>query len=936
MKKKITKIWGVGLVLVLAASLLLAAAPVSAGTLSWGDEDLPEELEAGNITDVAVSAGGGVIYVAHDSGVLFRSTNTGESWSSITVVDADVMLPQLVAVSPDDENYIAAAVDNATGVIVFISDDAGANWDSLGAVDGTDFDVLKDIALSPEKSGRHTVAVAGEDTGVGAEVWHYEIGSVGADWYMTSGDDGWDTGNEWCGAVAFSPNFASDEVLVAVTADSGVDIVLQIYSFNQDNWNSGTFADYPAEIVDDTVDADVDALDSASIAMSTDYLGSDDSLRVIFVGLTADSSASEDEASGIFRMDDDDSTALIEKKFIHSVDFDGTRLVAGHYDSTTVRRSADALASSPSVSGSTSRKGPGGENRTLVAFAGNEVVAGTSGDESAFAVSTDDGNTFNDISLIDTTLVNLEDVAVTPDGEMTYLLTNDGTTTGNTTAKDLSVWRLGDRWERVLSLASNDNSTAFENYIIRMAPDDGDVIYVAEHGSDAASSIYYTSDGGAAKWHNRVSRYDIYDLAVEGDGDVAYVLEYTATTSAHVSKSTNAGFTWATKKSHKISAGANMIISIGEDELLVAGHGTVSYSTDGNASWTKLEDGMPSGATVQAIASGLNDGDFVYAVTNTAAEDIYRWEIGEDDEWDDFGVTATGYQGSGIGLWEGALYVVSYNTTGGNSQLLRTLNPTDADPTWSTVDEVGDVYDVAPSALRASAAPGLTKLWAIDSLLPALVSYEDTLATAALVLTGPRDGMAVPMNPVSGQASHVTLTWETPSDDITAFDLEIALDSDFDEDVLSTADQDVSGSWDEGDIVSAVVGPGAARNLSFMPDTTYYWRVRVDAAGPVRSAWSEVRTFALGELEITPPVIIQPSPPAPVISVPPAPAITIQPPEIVLPQPTIVLPAPQITLPPAPAPVAPIPGWALYVIIIIGAVLVIALVVLILRTRRPV
>jgi len=199
--------------------------------------------------------------------------------------------------------------------------------------------------------------------------------------------------------------------------------------------------------------------------------------------------------------------------------------------------------------------------------------------------------------------------------------------------------------------------------------------------------------------------------------------------------------------------------------------------------------------------------------------------------------------------------------------------------------------------------------------------------------------MEVRMNPVSGEASHVTLTWETPSDEITAYDLEIALDSDFDEDVLASDDQNVakaSGSWDEGDIISAVVGPGAARDLSFMPDTTYYWRVRVDAAGPVRSAWSEVRTFNLGELEITPPVIIQPAPPAPVITVPEAPAITIQPPEIVLPQPEIVLPAPQITLPPAPAPVAPIPGWALYVIIIIGAVLVIALVVLILRTRRPV
>jgi len=61
MKKKITKIWGVGLALVLAASLILMAAPISAGTLSWGDEDPPDELAAVDVVDIAVGAGGDVI-----------------------------------------------------------------------------------------------------------------------------------------------------------------------------------------------------------------------------------------------------------------------------------------------------------------------------------------------------------------------------------------------------------------------------------------------------------------------------------------------------------------------------------------------------------------------------------------------------------------------------------------------------------------------------------------------------------------------------------------------------------------------------------------------------------------------------------------------------------------------------------------------------------
>jgi hypothetical protein len=922
MKKKIHKIWGLGLVVVLAASLLLSAAPVSAGTLSWGDEDLPDELEMGNITDLAVFPGGGVIYAAHDmagaDGVVFRSTNRGESWSSITVVDGSNVMtnPTFVAVTPDDENYIAVA--NATGG-VFISSDAGANWDTLGDALTTNGVTVNDLALSPEKGGKHTVAIAGTDAPL-AEVWHYEIGAVGADWTETSGDSGFAAqGGNVTGAVAFSPNFASDEVLVAVTADYNDAVWLHIYSFNQDNWNTGTFSDYPAEVVNHGTDSVVTALDSASIAMAPDFLGSDDAMRVLFVGVTTDSSASSDEASGIFRMDDDESTTLKDEVFIHSVDYDGTNLVAGEYDSTNVRRSSDPLASSPSVSSTSSTKRAGGDHLTLAAFAGSEVVAGTSGDESAFAISRDDGKTFNDISLIDTTLETLCDVAVTPDGESVYLISANDTT-------NLSVWRYVESWERVFSMQNAAN-----DYIVRLAPDDDEVVYLADVGG---TSIYYSSDGGDEKWHTRVSRYSVTDLAIEGDGDVAYVL-----TGPHVSKSTNSGFTWATKKSHKISSGGNMIVSVGEVKLLVGGvDGTVSYSTDGNETWTKLSDGIGS-YSMQTVATGLADGDFIFAAVEQAGEYIYRWEIGEDDEWDAITAddyldeTGTDYSIYGLVLEGGVLYAVGDNTS--DSKMFRTLNPTDDDPSWSTKTSPGETFSSVPSTLRVSVSGDVTKLWTIDTTSAAmdLFSYKDTLAIVGPTSKTPADGADIDMNPVSGEAFHLTLTWETPSDGITKYNLRIALDSDFDEEVLSSAG-DITGDWDEGDIVSAVCGPGAAYSVSFMPHTTYYWRVRVDAAGPVKSAWSEVRSFNIGELpEQLEPVIIQ-QPPAPVISVPPAPAITIEPPEIVLPPspappPDIVIPSP----PAAPAPITPAFIWA---IVIIGAILVIALVVLIIRTRRPV
>ncbi|MFC1931752.1 WD40/YVTN/BNR-like repeat-containing protein [Chloroflexota bacterium] len=926
MKKKITKIMGIGLALVLASSLLFMVLPASAGTLSWGSEDLPAEdnyvlLSDSDVVDIAVGASGDVIYTCNGTENIFRSSNGGESWSKITVLSGSVMPDaDLITVAPDDENYIAVcATDNST---VYISSDAGANWDSLGAPGAY---TTTGLAISPEKSGKYTIAISLNDGGNG-EVWYYEIGAVGATWTDASAiTSGGYTTSTHAGAVAFSPNFPSDQVMVAVTANA-TDIFLQIFSFNQDLWNStaGAFDGYPVSIIEESSDAVVDGLDSASIAMAPDYLGSDDSMRVCFVGITTTGTASGDDADGIFRLEDDDVEALKEDKNIHSVDFDGSRLVAGRYDAIDIYRSSDPLASSPSVSGSTSSKEPGGDDKVVAAFAGADVVVGTSGVESCFSVSADDGKTFNDISLIDTTLTILCDVAVNEDGSKIYMLSANGTGAAGTVA--LSVWRYESRWERIYSNQSRD-----DDYILRVATGDDDVIYLADTGS-SAKTIYYTSDGGMTKWHTRTSRYDITDLAVEADGDVAYVM----TDNGYVSKSTNTGFTWDSKVSSKLQAGSSMLVSLGEDLLLGgSSDGYVSYSTNGNSSWTLIDDDI--GGAVQVVATGLADGDFLIAASDTANDYIYNLELGEDDEWnaitaDDY--IADGFKVYGVALAEGVFYAVGANSTGNISQLYRTLSPTSGDPTWSTVNSAGEQFDSTPSALRVSVDAGVTKLWAINSDAMTLFSFKDTLAINGPSLTAPADGFKVTVNPVTGRANQLIFSWKSLSDNIDEWDFVIATDADFDEAVL---DEPVVAAADEGDTVSQVVGPyvSTAFGIDFMPNTTYYWKVRVDAAGPIRSQWSEVRSFNTGDLQVFEPVVIN-QPPAPIISVPPAPEITIEVPEIVMPAYPAPAPAPEIVIPPAPEPTAPIPAYALWAIIIIGAVLVIAVIILIMRTRRPV
>ncbi|MBA7505299.1 hypothetical protein ES706_03965 [subsurface metagenome] len=897
MKKKFSRILAVGLTVALMASLILAAAPVSAGTLSWSDKTIPSEddyvLWSCNITDLAVAEDGAAIYAAVSGvsdNVIYRSTDLGVSWSAISGLSINATL---VAVAPDDANYVAIALNGTEAI--YVSDDAGATWDSLGAIDA--IDVINDLALSAEKSGNHFCAVVGDNSSGGATVWNYEIGAVGGDWEEISkaiDTDfvGFADNQTSAAAVAFSPNFASDETLVTVTGNS-TEVIFQAFAFNQELWNeaSGTFEDYPVTIVDNTTDADVSELNSASISLSPDYLGSDDAMRLAFVSLAC---TEDDEASGIFRLDDDDVEVLKDEKQIHSVAYDGVNLVAGRYDGNDVYRCADPLASSPSVSGSASLKSPGGVDLVVVAWAGDDVVAGTSGDESAFAVSRDDGKAFNDISLIDTTFDTLTDVAVSPDGSNVYLLSDN--------TSSMSLWRYASSWERVLTVPDKTN------FIVRTAPDDPDVVYVAEIGGTA---IYYSADAGETRWQTRTCRYPITDdLAVETDGGVVYVLS----TNGYVSQSTNSGYSWATWKSSKLTNGGNMLTSLGEDVLLAGSQdGYVSYSTDGGTTWTKLDERIVTGTNaVQVIGTGVTADDFIYASTNKTGDDIYRWDWA-DEEWDAI-YEDVGDDDSikGIALQDGVLYLVSANATSSTSY--RTLDPTSDTPTWSTMVEVGAWFNATPSALRASG--GSNDLWAVSTNMSELYSYADTLSDVGPSLVAPKHGFTNIMNVVTGRAFDVTFVWERPSTKVEGYDLRIALDEGFDE-VLRTVTV-----VEDDPVVSQIAGPHGDADIDadveFMPGTTYYWKVRV--SDPVYSPWSVIYTLSVEEAVAPFPEVTVEAPPVPEITVeaPPAPEITVE--------------VPPITIPAAPA----IPAYLLWAIIVIGAVLIIALIVLIVRTRRVV
>jgi hypothetical protein len=203
-----------------------------------------------DVDDLAVASDNTTIYAAQGTSTLYVSTNSGVHWDAKTVFEEwpGTLNADFVAVAPDDSQYIACA-DQSTGNVT-ISDDSGTTWSTLGQVDATI--TIQDLDISAEIGGNRFVAVVGDD-GTDAKVYYYEIGAIGAKWELISDEVGFASDQDEAGAVAFSPNFASDEVMVSVTANLSDAINFQAFSFNTLTWNDdvGGFSGYPLTIASD-------------------------------------------------------------------------------------------------------------------------------------------------------------------------------------------------------------------------------------------------------------------------------------------------------------------------------------------------------------------------------------------------------------------------------------------------------------------------------------------------------------------------------------------------------------------------------------------------------------------------------------------------------------------------------------------------------------
>jgi hypothetical protein len=358
--------------------------------------------------------------------------------------------------------------------------------------------------------------------------------------------------------------------------------------------------------------------------------------------------------------------------------------------------------------------------------------------------------------------------------------------------------------------------------------------------------MYISTDSGETKWTARSSSYDIQDIAVESK-DVIYVGRYN---NGGVIKSTNGAFTWGSSKEALTTDTCYSLTLLSAGNLLVGGAtGYVSYSTDSGSSFTMISSAIESSpGNTLVTATGLSDGDTIIAGGSSSTA-VKKWIIGSSVLW----VTGQSVGSvNGLAMASGVLYA---NSTTDNATY-RFLTPTIPPSSMSATDTISDTtintFTTHVNGLQAST--GSTKLWAITT--SGIKSYTEYLATAAdaVALSFPTDGYMLQVNSLSGNPNNFVFQWSSPPAISTTqaygYDIYVYLDS---TGKVSVGNGSVSST------PATTVSIASGTVFTPIPGTTYYWRVRVSANSPVRSAWSEMRTLTVQPLAASVPAISSPA-----------------------------------------------------------------------------
>ncbi len=888
-------------------------------------------------------------------GRLYKSSNGGVTWQ----IDADTALYRAgakypvwnVAVAPDDVDFVVAVVD-ASGTPsgpqrIFISMDGGQSWQENTPSGLTGY--VGSVAISPMYGKYRDVAI-GTRSGAGGEVYVITAGVVSPRWKAQNLEVSALPADVL--ALEFSPSYIKDEMLVVVAATSSS---TYLCFGKRDRVANTTFWGGICAKVDDI---NWDEVITADLELPSDFDADRGDYRICFVSI--DGHNGSEYVGGVYSFKNKafQSSRNVPGGRVASIAYYGTgasgTLLAGVVGASkdgkvTVWRTNNPASdkwlpsrwvkSSPEKS-PTGGVGTGRANAQvawspggLLAYCGtssaNLEVGGTgwdvgrwprgllekaAGDESAFSVSPyslpyqlilemtgrtrdrDVGNIWNQLSLIDTSVARLCDVAALEATEEAAEKGNDynilylvSVTENNT----CSLWRsithpLGQYWERVFTYGAGSKDvlvrvrqTTFEESTRSR------VVTVSEMGS---GTIYYSTDEGQSWQYPLIAGgIALQDFALAKD-DIIYILD-----KAAVYKYALSGSLWIKM------AEADTGFSYGHT-IAVPLKNPPKQVDEGDADWVVVgEKGPPDGLSRMVYAdfsripvvflppeelrkSTPIQGD-VHVVCDDRFENnltvyagvcdsvsgqwgkIYRWILGQSEVWEDLGPPNSAFYG--VVMRNGVLYGVwekpesaEIVTDAGVDRTLYARAPVPPPPEWDDLTEglpegEGAVdFTREPSALKISSNKYNT-LWAIDNKeydweakKGCLWMYIDTAAKFGPWVLAPAYGDVLACDPVSGLSGQVDFRWRA-LEYANVYEIQIAKDKEFTVRVLvseniTPADQTSPAAYYPAGGLIAVLASEVALPGTLECGHGYYWRVRARqgiTGEVIRSPWSATMYF---------------------------------------------------------------------------------------------
>ncbi len=636
---------------------------------------------------------------------VYKVTDTDE--------DEDAPYYELVKVAcgPDDTDFVAVVVEIAQGedydgVYVFMSIDGGSKFRSTDVVDD---DLVAwgvfDFAVSHKADGMRDMAVAGRAAGQ-AGIWRTQVfetthGAVDTKWEDATGYPGWDDEDQTPSlpasqavvAVAFPKETwgVDASILVVTVTDSAAHLQSGHWGANP-QWNAKAgFA--PATDVDIVTGVVIpwDQLRglTAGITLPTDYEGSEPLKRQLWVWVNYWEDG--DAVGTIFVVDNANAqpveTQIVNQPWLTNVDYRGNiargKAIAGVLGTGDPVADPWGLFTEPCKGVQVYRyhnvenmdiccpkwehscKPPTG-SLGMAAFyvtddksyaVGLGDFHGNLGwwfyDETAWSWSFDDGETWNQLSLIDTEITFLSDVAVSPNCNKTMLVSVNQVDGWD------RYWLCDSVWYHADSLAHYDGfndyngkwirtwSGQFEGEhwlserphgVLRLAPEeeDGRTVYLVDIGGN---KVYWNDMQTLGCWRHGTSTIDnIADLAVK-DAKTIYAFGYDGKVA--MSDDYAKPHRWEDEVDSELDSGWTIALR-GNEILLGSRDGHVAHSPHGTGNFTKLTEDTRSrlpieGFVTVAFDSYYGDNDTIYAAV--AAEGptggIFRWIVGESTYWFD-------------------------------------------------------------------------------------------------------------------------------------------------------------------------------------------------------------------------------------------------------------------------------------------------------------